>query len=103
MALGLQEPWSVTDVRFEAQAKEIHFDVSFKPERGLLARLVARRINPFMTRVPGVGNIYDFLSTKLSSMLLFPALPAASAARPGRCLFHGHVAAAVSHSCLKPL
>lgn len=30
MALGLQEPWSVTDVRFEAQAKEIHFDVSFK-------------------------------------------------------------------------
>jgi transposase len=31
MALGLQTPWSVTDVRFDAQRKEIHFDVRFKP------------------------------------------------------------------------
>lgn len=30
MALGLQEPWSVADVRFDAKAKEIHFDVRFK-------------------------------------------------------------------------
>lgn len=29
MALGLQEPWSVTDVRFDATAKEIHFEVRF--------------------------------------------------------------------------
>ena len=25
MALGLQAPWSVTDVRFDIKAKEIHF------------------------------------------------------------------------------
>jgi transposase len=31
LALGLQAPWSVTDVRFDAQTKEIHFDVRFKP------------------------------------------------------------------------
>lgn len=30
MALGLQTPWSVTDVRFDAKLKEIHFDVRFK-------------------------------------------------------------------------
>ncbi len=30
MALGLQAPWSVTDVRFDAKLKEIHFDVRFK-------------------------------------------------------------------------
>jgi transposase len=29
-ALGLQAPWSVTDVRFDAKLKEIHFDVRFK-------------------------------------------------------------------------
>jgi len=31
MALGLQAPWSVTDVRFDAKVKEIHFEVRFKP------------------------------------------------------------------------
>jgi len=31
MALGLQAPWSVTDVRFDIKAKEIHFEVRFKP------------------------------------------------------------------------
>jgi transposase len=30
MALGPQAPWSVTDVRFDAELKEIHFDVRFK-------------------------------------------------------------------------
>ena len=30
MALGLQVPWSVGDVRFDAKAKEIHFEVRFK-------------------------------------------------------------------------
>ena len=30
MALGLQAPWSVTDVRFDAAAKEVHFEVRFK-------------------------------------------------------------------------
>ena len=30
MALGLRAPWSVTDVRFDANLKEIHFDVRFK-------------------------------------------------------------------------
>lgn len=30
MALGLQDPWSVTDVRFDTKCKEIHFDVGFK-------------------------------------------------------------------------
>ncbi|MDR9429069.1 MAG: hypothetical protein RI553_13325 [Salibaculum sp.] len=30
MALGLQAPWSVTDVRFDATVKEVHFDVRFK-------------------------------------------------------------------------
>lgn len=30
-ALGLQAPWSVTDVRFDGKAKEIHFEVGFKP------------------------------------------------------------------------
>jgi len=30
MALGLQAPWSVTDVRFDAKLKEIHFEVRFK-------------------------------------------------------------------------
>lgn len=29
-ALGLQDPWHVTDVRFNAEAKEIHFQVRFK-------------------------------------------------------------------------
>lgn len=31
MALGLQAPWSVTGVRFDTKAKEIHFEVRFKP------------------------------------------------------------------------
>jgi hypothetical protein len=30
MALGLQAPWSVADVRFDAKAKEIYFEVRFK-------------------------------------------------------------------------
>jgi len=30
MALGLQDPWSVADVRIDATAKEIHFEVRFK-------------------------------------------------------------------------
>ena len=30
MALGLQAPWSVADVRFDAKAKEIHFEVRFQ-------------------------------------------------------------------------
>ena len=30
MALGLQDPWSVADVRFDTTAKEIHFEVRFK-------------------------------------------------------------------------
>lgn len=30
MALGLQDPWSVIDVRFDATAKEVHVEVRFK-------------------------------------------------------------------------
>lgn len=30
-ALGLQDPWRVTDVRFDAKMKQIHFTVGFKP------------------------------------------------------------------------
>jgi hypothetical protein len=30
MALGLQAPWSVADVRFDAKAKEIYFEVRFQ-------------------------------------------------------------------------
>jgi transposase len=31
MALGLQAPWSVTDMRCDTKVKEIHFQVRFKP------------------------------------------------------------------------
>ena len=31
MALGLEEPWQVTDVRFDGGAKQIDFDVRFRP------------------------------------------------------------------------
>ena len=30
IALGLQAPWSVSDVRFDTKAKEIHFEIRFK-------------------------------------------------------------------------
>ena len=31
MAPGLQDPWSVADLRFDATAQEIHFEVRFNP------------------------------------------------------------------------
>ena len=30
MALGMQAPWSVADMRFDAKLKQIHFEVGFK-------------------------------------------------------------------------
>ena len=56
MALGLQDPWSVADVRFDATAKENRRFVS-RREAGLPARPAGRPTSQFTTRGRAAGNI----------------------------------------------